>query len=325
MPQPTSSQVHVDAVLTNISVAYMQNPANFIAGKVFPVVPVEKKSDIYYKYTKEDWFRDEAKPRAAGTESAGSGYGLQTDNYLCDKFAFHKDVDDDTINNADAPLDPERDATMFISNRLALRQEVQWADDAFRTGVWATDMQGVAGAPAGGQFRQWSDYSNSDPVNDMDNGRAEVLETTGFEPNTLVLGYDVYRKLKNHPDLIDRIKYSGEKVLTLALMAMLFEVERIFVCKAIRNTAKEKETPAMSFVHGKHAWLGYVSPTPGILTPSAGYTFAWKGVSAGLGETVAIKRFRMEKIESWRIEGNVAFDNKIVAADLGYFFADAAA
>jgi hypothetical protein len=36
MPQPTQSQVHVDAVLTNISVGYMQDAANFIADKVFP-------------------------------------------------------------------------------------------------------------------------------------------------------------------------------------------------------------------------------------------------------------------------------------------------
>ena len=32
MPQPTQSDVHVDAVLTNISIAYIQSAANFIAG-----------------------------------------------------------------------------------------------------------------------------------------------------------------------------------------------------------------------------------------------------------------------------------------------------
>ena len=71
--QPTANQVHINRPLTNISVAYIQDDTHFIAGKVFPEIPVDKKSDLYFRYKKEDWFRDEARPRADGTESAGSG------------------------------------------------------------------------------------------------------------------------------------------------------------------------------------------------------------------------------------------------------------
>ena len=104
MPQPNINSVHVDAILTNISVAYLQKQDNFIADKVFPVVPVDKKSDKYFVYTKNDWFRDEAQRRADATESAGSGYNLTTGTYSADVFAFHKDVGDQTVANADAPL-----------------------------------------------------------------------------------------------------------------------------------------------------------------------------------------------------------------------------
>ena len=48
MAQPTLNDVHVDAILTNISVAYMQDRDNFIADKVFPVIPVDKKSDKFF-------------------------------------------------------------------------------------------------------------------------------------------------------------------------------------------------------------------------------------------------------------------------------------
>jgi hypothetical protein len=78
MPQPNINSVHVDAILTNISVAYLQNQDNFIADKVFPIIPVDKKSDKFFTYTKNDWFRDEAQRRAPGTESAGGGYNLST-------------------------------------------------------------------------------------------------------------------------------------------------------------------------------------------------------------------------------------------------------
>ena len=73
MTNPTLSQVHVDAILTNASVAYIQSADNFIANKVFPIVPVDKQSDLYFKYTKEDWFRDDAKVRADGAEAAVAG------------------------------------------------------------------------------------------------------------------------------------------------------------------------------------------------------------------------------------------------------------
>src|SRR3989304_1871939 len=101
--KPTSSDVHVNAPLTNISVAYLQAAENYISDKVFPVVPVAKQSDRFFKYGKDDWFRDDARERAPATESAGGGFTLDnTPNYYARVFAFHKDVDDQLRANADA-------------------------------------------------------------------------------------------------------------------------------------------------------------------------------------------------------------------------------
>jgi hypothetical protein len=190
MPQPTSQQVHVDAILTNISVAYMQQQANFIASRVFPIVPVSKQSDKFFTYTKNDWFRDEAQRRADATESAGGGYGLSTDTYHADVFAFHKDIGDQTRANADAPIQVDREAAEFVTMRLLLKMETQFVSSFFTTGVWGTDD-----TPS----NLWSDYTSSDPLGDVEDGKRAILSTTGFEPNTLVLGYDVFRSLKNHP------------------------------------------------------------------------------------------------------------------------------
>jgi len=320
MAQPTQSAVHIDKILTNMSVAYVQNQDHFISNKVFPVVPVEKQSDKYFIYTKNDWFRDEAQLRPDATESAGSGYGLSTATYSADVWALHKDIGDQTRANADNPLDMDRDATMFLTQRMLLRQEIQWAADYFTTSVWDTDITGVASSPSSVQAIYWSDYTNSDPIEDVEEGKQTVLSSTGFLPNTLVLGYGVFRQLKHHPDLVDRFKYTSSDVLTEELLARFFDVERVLVAKAVKATNIEGETAAYSFTHGSSAWLGYVAPTPGILTPSAGYQFMWNGVSAGLGENVGISRFRMDWIKSDRIEAEAAWDNKVVATDLGYFF-----
>lgn len=314
MPQPTSSQVHVDAILTNISVAYLQQQQNFIATRVFPVVPVEKQSDKFFKYTKNDWFRDEAQRRGDATESAGGGYNLTTDSYRADVFAFHKDVGDQTRANADAPINVDREAAEFVTSRLLLKMETEFVNSYFKSGVWATDA-----TPS----NLWSNYSTSDPIADVEAGKRAILSTTGFEPNTLVLGYDVFTKLKNHPDLVDRIKYTSSNVITSDMMARMFEVDRVLVAKSVKATNNEGATGAYDFTHGKHALLCYSAPSPGLLQPSAGYVMSWTGVSGGIGTTIGTSRFRMESLKADRIEAEVAFDMKVVASDLGYFFASA--
>ena len=327
MPQPNVNNVHIDAILTNISVAYLQNTANFIADKVFPVIPVDKKSDLYFKYTKEDWFRDEAQRRADGTPSAGSGYGLQTETYSTDVYAFHKDIGDQTRANADNPLNPDMEATQFVTQRLLLRKEVQWANDFFTASVWGSNVvTGTATTSVSGTY--WSDYVNnptsytSDPIAQVDIAKAAILQNTGYEPNTFVLGYKVFQVLKNHPLLIDRYKYTqAGAIVTEELLAQLFGVERVLVAKAVVNGGTEgNATQNFTFVTGNSALLCYSAPNPGLLTPSAGYTFMWTGVSGGLGTTVGVSRFRMEELKADRVEGEIAFDNKVVAQDLGYFW-----
>jgi hypothetical protein len=316
MPQPTQNQVHVDAILTNISVAYMQQQDNFIASKVFPVVPVSKQSDKFFTYTKNDWFRDEAQRRADATESAGGGYNLSTDTYQADVYAFHKDIGDQTRANADAPINVDREAAEFVTSRLMLKMETQFVSSFFGTGVWATDD-----TPS----NLWRDYTSSDPLNDVESGKRAILATTGFAPNTLVLGYDVFKTLKNHPDLVDRIKYTSAQTLTEGLMGSLFDIDRVLVAKAVKATNNEGGTAAYDFTHGKNALLCYSAPSPGLLQPSAGYVMSWTGVSGGLGATIGTSRLRLDAFKADRVESEVAFDMKVIGADLGYFFSSVVA
>lgn len=311
MPQPTQSDLHQDAALSNISVAYVQDADNFIASKVSPVVPVSKQSDKYYIFTKADWFRDEVEKRADNTESAGSGYNLSTTTYFADVWALHKDIGLQARRNADAAVaNLDRSATLFLTQRMLLRQEIEWVSEYFTTSVWDNDVTPT---------NLWSDYTSSDPINDVELGKETILKNTGFEPNTLILGYQVFRQLKHHPDLVDRVKYTSDRVLTEEAIARLFGVDKILVAKAVKNTANEGATASFDFTHGKHALLCFVNPTPGLMEPSAMYTFAWNGFN-DMGLPVSINRLDMPLKKSTRIEIEAAWDNKVVASDLGYFF-----
>jgi hypothetical protein len=323
MPNPTVGDVHVNAPLTNISIAYLQNSLNFVAAKVFPNIPVAKQSDRYYTYDRGDFNRDEMQLRAPGTESAGGGYKIDnTPTYYAPVYAYHKDISDQVRANSDSVLAPDREATEYCTHKALIKREVLWATNYFSAGVWTTDITGVAAGPAAGQALQWND-ANSNFITDIRTGKRTVLESTGFEPNTLVLGSQVFDTVIDHPDTVDRVKYGTQNQVSMVdvpeLLALL-KLERIFVMKAIRNTAAEGAANVHSFIGGKNALLCYSAPRPGIMTPSAGYTFSWNGMMGSGAEGGRIKRFRMEKLESDRVEIQMAFDPKLVAADLGYFF-----
>lgn len=321
MPQPTLNSVHVNAPLSNVSVAYLQKQTDFVASRVFPVIPSDKPSNVYYLYTKADWFRDEAAPRAPGTESAGSGYNVDnTPSFTCQTFAIHKDIPDQVRNNSDSVLKPDMEATLFVTQRLLLRQEIQWAADYFTTSVWGTDKT---------VSFQWSDYGNSDPVGDVRTGIATVFKNTGFKPNKLTLGFEVFIKLIDHPDIVARVgggSTTGQPALVNEeMLARIFGLDEVIVCGAVKNTAAEGATAAYSFVQGKSALLTYSAPAPGLMTPSAGYTFYWTGVSGGIGTAIGVSKFRMEQLKSDRVEGEFSFVNKVIASDLGYFFSSVVA
>jgi len=326
MPLPAESDVHVNGPLTNMSVAYIQNASNFIASRVFPNIPVTKQSDAYYSYDRGYFNKDEAAVRAPSTESKGGGYAIDANSsYYCKVYAFHKDIDDQVRSNADSVLQLDREATEYVTKKMLIRKEKDWATSYFATGIWTTDIAGVSGTPTTGEAKQWNDAAST-PIEDVTAGKTVVMQSTGFDPNTLVIGREVWDQLKNHPDIIDRVKAgqtpNGPAMGLLQSVAMIMELERILVMQSIENTAEEGATNSHAFIGGKKALLCYSAPTPGIMTPSAGYTFSWAGMNGAGNDGMRIKRFRREAIESDRVEGQMAFDQKLISADLGYFFND---
>lgn len=317
MPQPTQNDVHVDAILTGISVAYMQEAEHFVAGKVFPSVPVSKQSDKFYTYSQADFFRDEVKYRADGTESAGSGYGLSTDSYSADVWALHKDIGDQVRANADAPLNMDQDATRYLAQQMLIRQERDWATNYFGTGIWDTDT-----TPS----TLWS-ASGSTPIEDVQAGINTMLTNTGYRPNVGVCSYAVFSILKNHTDIVERYKYTTSESMTATLIARVLGLDELYVMGSIVNTADEGATASYSQIGDKDMLLAHVPSSPGLMQPSAGYNFTWTGLAntGGVGTSTSVSRFRMDHLRADRLEIQSAWDMKVVSSALGYFFSNCVA
>lgn len=322
MPQPTSRDLYVSRPLTNISVAYQQAERNFIANQVFPQVPVSRQGDLFWKYTKSDWFRSAAGLRAPATETPGGGWETETDNYFANVYGVHKDLDDQTRANADSAFNLERDAAQWVTTNLLLKRDVDFAESFLTDGVWGTDLTGVGATPSGDQFLQF-DVSGSNPIGVVNDARLAMLGATGFEPNVLVIGPSVLRALEDHSAILERIKYTERGIVTTQLLASLFGVDRVVVPRAIQNTAAKGEADSMSFISDKSMLLVYSAPSASLMNPSGGYIFTWNGLLGGGAFGTRIRRFRMEEIASDRIEGEMAYDMKVVSPDVGTFFADA--
>ena len=336
--EPSRSDVHVNRPLTQMSLGFIQDQDKFVAGRVFPLIPSDKQSNIYFTIDRGEFNRDEMQERAPATESAGGTYSVGNDNFFCKLRAYHRDIPDEVRDNQDDPLDQDREAMEYVTLKHLLNREIRWVTSFFTAGApgdtWTFNVDGAASATAVGSFDP-TDAGNNDkvywhlaastPIEDVRQGKRFVAESTGFEPNTLTLGRSVYDTLIDHGDIVGRIdrgQTTGAAIANRLALAELFEVERVLVMNAIQNTAAKGQTAVHSFIGGNHALLSYTPGTPGRMTPAAGYTFAWTGHIGATEDGSRILRQRAGLIKADRVEIESCDDQKLIAADLGYQFDD---
>jgi hypothetical protein len=329
--QPTPNSLYVDLILSDMAVMFMQDATKFISGKVFPRVPVQNQTGKFDYYDRGSWYSIKAKPRGPGEESAGGGYTLRQNTFSIIPYAVHSDLDAQTIANAMPPEDPRKNKTRWCTLQLLLLKEQLWANSFFTGGVWGVDMTGVSGtSPTSGQFTQWSDHTHSTPLEDIETQISNMEQLTGYTPNTLVIGRQTWAGLKNHGELVDRIKFTQRGILTEELLAALLGLDQVLVSRATVDTAPESNAippvgDTYSFLMGKGALLCYSAPAPSIEMPSAGYHFTWTGYLGASAEGSVVYEIPVPLKKGVRIEGELATAPTIVAKDLGCFFASAVA
>lgn len=121
---------------------------------------------------------------------------------------------------------------------------------------------------------QWSDYANSNPITDINDAKEAIRASTGVYPNVMEISAKVFAVLKEHPDVVDKIKYTQRGVVTVELLAALFDMERVVIGQAIAFD----DAGASIDIWGKDVVLAYVpSSLSGAEEPSYGYTYTMEG------------------------------------------------
>ena len=306
MAQPTPTDVHIDAALSNISIAHKND--NYVADKIFPVVPVDKQSDYFFTFTKDFWFRNSVKVRAPGAAYPEGGLQISNTQYVCINKALGFPLPNETIANQDPAIDLEVDGAEWLADQFNLEREITLAAAIFGATAWSTSTT-LTGS------NQWSDYANSNPIGNINTAMDGVKKLVGRYPNKLLMGSEVWDKLKFHPDMLDIYKHTNAAVLTREMVAKVFDgIDEVIVGNAVKNTAAEGATFVGAFIWPKSVLALWVPPSPSLRTPAAGYTFVWQ--QAGFG----IKIQRVEDKLRGRdvLLADHAYVQKVTSADAGY-------
>jgi hypothetical protein len=322
MPQPTSSQVWVDQLLTNVSVGYKN--AEYIASQLFPVLPVQKQSGILPIVNQSAFFRNDAKLRAPGTKSVGTGFTVDnTTKYFCDRYSIRHEIPDEVRDNAAAVYDQDRLATNLVTEQILLNQELAFASNLFAASKWTGGASGSDNTIS----VAWSNYSGSSPLTEIQGWRDTLQGGLGRDANAFIIGRQVWTQLKYHPDVVDMLKYTSpiKGPVGPDVFASMIEVDKVFIGSGIYTATLEgtaESSVSYTRIWGKNALLMFVPPGASLETPAAGYTVVWQRVP---NANQYIKRMRNEETEVDIIEGNCYYQHKQLVAKAGAYCASVVA
>lgn len=298
---PTGSgNVHIDAVLSQISIGYGNLGA--VGDVLFPSVKVNKQSDKYYVFGRENWFPEDDLRAPGSIANEIIGIQVSLDTYYAQEHALQIPVTDEERSNVDSPLAPDRDATEHVTDKIILGRERAIQVLATTAANYAaTNTTTLSGGT------QWSAYATSDPIGVMRTGKSAVHAQIFREPNVAVIPYQVMTVLEDHPDFLERIKYSERAIFSPDLLASVLGFDRVVVPGVGIGTSNPGASPTFGYLWGKDVVLAYVPPRPGLKVPAYGYEFTWR--------TRSIDRWREEPRKSDLIRCSTSYDLKMTAVD----------
>jgi len=306
---PNIIDYQVDATLTQMSVAYANG--QLIGTQLMPRVEVQGRVGFYYTFDKSRFtINDSRRTGVSRANRIASGMSKTAFGPLAEH-SLEEPIEYEVRETYPSSHDARVDATEDVTEALDLGLEQEIATKLTDTAVVTQNIT-LSGTD------QFSDYAGSDPFAVFQTGIDTVKAASGVTPNTLELGYQVWAKLRHHPDLLGRMSVASVRVLTSEMLAALIGVEKVLIGDAVYNTADEGQTVVMGYVWGKHALLAYVSARPAIKKISLGYTLQVEGARY-------VDRWDEPAVKAEFVRANDYYEPKVVAVEAGYLIKNAVA
>lgn len=262
----------IDPVLTTIAQGY-SNPG-LVADFLFPHVQVSKLKGKVPAFGKDAFIvRDTARAiRAASNRIPPS------DISFVEFETNEKDIEValDYLEEEEALSYQlfEQRITKELMDILMLGKEKESADLAQNAANYAAGQKKVITA-----LNAWDDYTIAtvDPIADIQDGMKSIRQLIGKYPNTMIIGDASYRAMINHPEVIDRVQYSGLANVTTDIIRELIGINDIHVGLSVYST----DGGTITDVWTDNVVLAFVDKSERAnrseFNPSFGYTFQRKG------------------------------------------------
>jgi hypothetical protein len=255
MPSVTTGiqrdDMRADIVLTQLSREYAQSPRNLHL--IAPPVPVVSDRGELPQYGKEGFVRYDGKRPERGT-SRRITRQYTGEQFVIDQYSLESPLDDhEARKEAELGIDSEDDRIGLLTSAAMLDIDGGIADiiqnsanyaDSNKTTLTGTD--------------KWSDPTNSNPGQVIDDARQAVRSKTGRPPNVLTLGSLVFDALSNHEDIKAKFNNSGSfEHLMPEQLAMWKRFDLVIVVETVEANPVTGE---LVDLFGNNAVLSYVDP-----------------------------------------------------------------
>lgn len=311
---PTSNSTHIDAAISQLMLRRLvEGGKNLIANKVFTPLTVDRDSDKYYKFNDANTIVPETE-RKGGAEANLTDYDFTTGTFQATRKALKHFIDDDIYSNADNVIkrNYRKSTALDITDKLLVDKEVRAAAVAFNTSNFSGKTEALAGT------NQWNDYANSTPFDVISEKAEVVLQNSGKQPNTIIMGQEVWTQLRNHPQLIDRLPDNRVRRANINLFKEMLgdedlNIENVLIGRQTQNTGTASSA-TNSFIWGKFCLVAYISPeSRTVMDNTLSKTFVPKDLSG-----MQIEYYRLDNYKGLFCEANTKYVHEIVNNACGY-------
>lgn len=297
-------ELRINAYLSEVARGYSNN--SFIAESLFPVINSDLEKVDIFEFNKEAFqvYDTERAIRANSNVISPKGFKKHTTTLTEHDLAYPIDYREEEEARK---IKLQVHATNVVTQGLLLKLETQCAALAQDpTKYPATNKIALSGTS---QFT----HKDSDPVGVIDDAKDAISRQIGQDPNTLVMGQEVWESLKRNESLKGLIANSANKIVTLDLLKEFFEVENIVIGKAIYSNAKDE----FERVWGNNIILAYV-PKLNARTeydPAFAYTIRKK-------DALQIDEYEKEGNKVRYIRATDIYTPFLVGAEAGYLISN---
>jgi len=288
---------------------------NLVAPRVMPVINVGAQQGQYpvFKKTKGQLLKRSVKARAPYSSFPRDNMSFEQDTYNAIEWGIEQAIDDTLAKNYSRFFDAEVIAANMARRKLLLDQEIRTAAAIQNTGNFSATNSSTAYTIA--------NIATFDFALDVD-GIKDSLIGQGESPNTVVIPYQVWTRIKASTKFQNRLRGAGitsDSILNVSpeAAAEVLEVENVIIAKSVYDTAAE----GIAFTSGliwanTWVWVGKVTTagTPAaMLQGGAGYTLNW----SQFGPPVGVSTYRDEPKKSDIVRAEQCTAEKIVNAAAG--------